>query len=80
MIKIKNKFLRAIIGFILFTAVLHLVFLFAYTLFKLNVSLINYFDIIDLDLYFPSIIKGILSQVLSIITAITVFLVIYKIS
>ncbi len=76
--KFKNsklwKYLRA---FILFSAITHLFFLFIYSIFKKDISLINFFDIVDLDLFFPEISKGTLSQILSFITIIVVFFVIH---
>jgi len=76
MIKFKNRYLEALIKLILFSAIFHLVLLFIYALINLNISYLNYFSIIDIDLFLPSITEGPFSLIFSLITALALYLII----
>jgi hypothetical protein len=77
----QNKFFIALKRTILFSATVHLLILFWHSISTGNLKVINLFNIIDLELIFPNIITGSLSDVFSFITLIiiyTVFLLNYK--
>jgi hypothetical protein len=69
----KNRFLDALIKLTLFSAVIHLISLLISAFTKRDLSYFNYFKILDLDILMPNITQGILSQVLSLLTALTLY-------
>lgn len=73
----KNRYLDAFLKFLLLSAIIHPSLLLISFSTNLNVSLLNYFDIIGLNLFFPGIIEGYLSQILSVIIMIAIYLIIY---
>jgi polyferredoxin len=81
MIKIKkNKYLSALKNLILFSASIHILLLIIYSVIKLDITHLNYFNILDFDLFFPNIIHGSFSQILSIIVISVIYFIIYFIS
>ena len=79
MIKIvKNRFLDAFLKLMFVSAAIHLVVLIYAGLSHLDVAALNYFSIVGLDLLFPDISKGLMSQVFSLLiialTYISIFL------
>ena len=75
----KNKYLDALKNLVLFSALTHLSLLIIYSIVKLDVMPLNYFNILDLDLFFPSIIDGTLSQILSVVVMVAIYLFFYLI-
>lgn len=63
--------------FILVSGTSHLLILFIYTIIKRDMVTLNYFNVLDIDLFFPNIINGALSQILSIITIMVIGSIIY---
>lgn len=74
----KNKILEAASKLIIISAIIHLLILTIYAIINLDITYLNYFNIIDLNLFFPDIIQGFLSQTLSLIIVILLFFLIYK--
>ncbi len=70
---ISNKYIVALKNVMLFSAIIHIIMIAIYSIVKLNTIKFNFFDILDLDLFFPNIIKGNLSQIFSIIAFIIVY-------
>lgn len=70
---ISNKYIVALKNVMLFSAIIHMIMIAIYSIVKLNTIKFNFFDILDLDLFFPNIIKGNLSQIFSIIAFIIVY-------
>lgn len=66
----KNRFLDVLIKFILFSAVLHITLLLIFFVISHDLTVVNYYQIIGLNLFFPQIGQGAVSQVLSILTMI----------
>lgn len=77
---IQNKkiYKRALFAMILFFASFHLVLLLVAALVKNDLGLINLFNIIDLDLFFPAIGQGPVSIVLAVLTTAIVYLIILQ--
>lgn len=70
---ISNKYIIALKNVMLFSAIVHMIMIAIYSIVKLNTVKFNFFDILDLDLFFPNMIKGNLSQVFSIIAFVIVY-------
>ena len=66
MIKIaNNRFLDAFLKFLLFSAILHFLVLVVTSIITLDIGFLNYFDIIDVNLFLPGIDVGMISQIFS---------------
>ncbi|RLC53433.1 MAG: hypothetical protein DRH89_10655 [Candidatus Cloacimonadota bacterium] len=76
----RNKYVIALKNVMLFSAIVHMIMIAIYSIVKLNTVKFNFFDILDLDLFFPNIIKGNLSQVFSIIAFVIVYCIFYFIN
>ncbi len=72
-----NRYIKALAGLVLLSASIHIVILIIYSIINLDIRYLNYFNIIDVDLFLPEVGDGLLSQILSIITITVVFIVIY---
>ena len=75
-----NKYIIALKNVMLFSAIVHMIMIAIYSIVKLNTIKFNFFDILDLDLFFPNIIKGILSQILSIIAFVIAYCIFFFIN
>lgn len=64
---VNQPHVRALAKTMLLSASLHLVLLFAVALVRRDYELVNLFNILDIDLLFPGIQKGIVSFILSYI-------------
>ncbi len=73
----KNRAVDALLKFMLCCAIFHIILLMAMVIIKGDVSYLNLFDILELDLLFPSIAQGAISQVLSLVSIAAIYLVIY---
>jgi hypothetical protein len=60
----------------LFSAVVHMIMIGIYSFAKLNTVKFNFFDILDLDLFFPQMIHGNISQISSVATFCTLYVLI----
>lgn len=72
-----NKYITALKNVMLFSAIFHMIMIAIYSIVKLNTVKFNLFDILDLDLFFPNIIKGNLSQIFSIIAFVIIYCIFY---
>ena len=75
-----NKYIVALKNVMLFSAIIHMIMIAIYSIVNLNTVKFNFFDILDLDLFFPNIIKGNLSQIFSIIAFVIVYCIFYFIN
>ncbi len=73
----RHRFFDALKKTILLSATIHLTLLVMYAIWNLDVSYINYFNMLDLEVLFPDLIKGTLSQVLAAIVMVGIFFIIY---
>jgi hypothetical protein len=62
-----RRILHSIKVVVLFSAATHLTLLAVYAVMTQSILPLNYFNIIDLDLFFPEIIEGTMSQILSFV-------------
>jgi len=77
MIISKNRYLDAFLKFVLLTAVIHMFLLFAAAIMNADMAYLNYFNILDIDLFFPGVEQGLVSQLISIAAMALVYAVIY---
>jgi len=73
----KNKYIDAFKKLILFSAISHIILLILYSIINRTIIPLNYFNILDLDLFFPNIINGHFSQIFSVITVAIIYWIIY---
>lgn len=73
----KTRLINALEKLILVSAVFHLILLSIYSIINLDFMVLNYFNLIDLDLFFPEILNGFMSNFYSILTIFIIFLIIY---
>lgn len=77
---VKNKYINAILILMLFSAILHMGILFFLAIVKKNFYILNYFNILDLDMLFPFLFfDNFLSNVSSIIVVALIYVLILKI-
>ena len=69
----KNVFLDALLKLMLFSASIHMIILVGAAALEGDVKILNYFNILDLELIFPSIINGMASDVVSTLVALAIF-------
>jgi hypothetical protein len=73
---INIKWVSALKKIMLFSAVVHMIMIGIYSFAKLNTVKFNFFDILDLDLFFPQMIHGNISQISSVATFCTLYVLI----
>lgn len=73
----KDRRFDALKKTILFSAAIHLILLLIYSIIKRDFIYVNYFNMLDLELLFPDIIKGTLSQIFSAMIMATIYFVMY---
>lgn len=71
----KSKYIKALKKSILFYAITHLIILFGYAIYTSNLKLLNLFNILDLELVFPNIVNGLISDILSVIALIIIYII-----
>ncbi len=74
---VQNRYLDALLKLMLLSASIHMIILILYSIIKLEPAHVNYFNILDLEFIFPGIEEGLLSNVLSVVSVIIVYLAIF---
>ena len=74
---LNNEYMLALKHLMLFSAITHVLLLIIYSIIKMDIRYLNYFDILDFDLVFHNIINGALSQFLSILVIFTIYLIFF---
>jgi len=75
---VKNRYLNALLILLLFSAILHMVFLLLLFFKTKDLYVINYFNILDVDFFYPNIFNSFLGNAFSIILAVVTYLIILK--
>jgi len=75
---VKNRYLNALLILMLFSAILHTVLLLFLILKTRDLYVINYFNILDIDSFYPNIFNSFLGNALSIVFTVVIYLVILK--
>ena len=70
---VKNDYLDALFKLMLLSAAVHMIILIATAIVNLDFKVLNYFNILDLEIIFPSIIEGVASDVAATVVAIAIF-------
>jgi hypothetical protein len=73
-----SRIIKSIQGVILVSASLHLAILLGYSLATLNPKVLNYFNILDFDLFFPSFVSSGLSDIFSVLIVVGLFVIFWK--
>ena len=73
---VKNRYIDALLKLILVSAIVHMVLLIIYSVITGDFVILNYFNILDIDLIFPNVIEGTVSQVLSVLATVIVYVLI----
>jgi len=73
----RDRAVDALKKLILFSAILHLFLLLIYSIGTLKFEYLNYFKILEIELFFPINIHGFYSQALSVATMVLIYLLMY---
>ena len=74
----KTKYIKALKKTILFYAILHLIILLGYSVYTNNFKLLNLFNILDLELFFPNIPNGFMSDIFSVLILVIIYIIFLK--
>ena len=77
---IKNKYVNALLLLMLFSAIVHMVVAFCFVLLSGDFYTFNFFNIIDLDLFYPNIFNSFGGNFVSLIFMTTAYFIILKIN
>lgn len=72
-----KTFLLSMRDLMFLSAFIHMSVLTIFAVINLDITYLNLFDILELDLIFPEIAKGMISQIASAISMVVIFGVIY---
>ena len=75
---VRNKYLNALLVTILFSAVFHIVILFSWFVYRLDYYVLNYFNILDFDLFIPGFAASSVGTILSWVVFIGFYLIILR--
>ncbi len=73
----KNRYLDALLKLVLFSAITHMLILAYKSVSTADPVIMNYFNILDLELFFEGIEKGTLSQILSVVVMLGIYFAIF---
>jgi hypothetical protein len=77
---VKNKYINALFLLMLFSAIVHMAILFFKAIKSLDVYVLNYFNILDIDLFYPNIFNNFGGNVFSLIFMVAIYFIILKIN
>jgi len=77
---VNNIFVKSFLRFVLLTALVHIGVLVIKTVKEGDIKLLNYFSILDLNSFFPKIINGWWSDVISLVIMLLIFFVFFTIT
>ncbi|MDO8486365.1 MAG: hypothetical protein Q7S77_01545 [Candidatus Staskawiczbacteria bacterium] len=75
---VKNKYLNSLFVLMLFSAVIHMLVLFYSAITSGNFYLLNYFNILDLDLFLPGVFNNFTGDVSSVLFLIIAYIIILR--
>lgn len=75
---VKNKYINSLFVLILFSAIAHMLIIFYLAITSGDLYIINYFNILDLDLLFPNLFNSSVSNTFSIFFVVVIYLIILK--
>ena len=74
----KNRYIDAALKLIIFSSIVHLLILAAQAIIHRDVLWLNYFNILDLEFFFPSILQYPLSTFFATACAVVIYGILYK--
>jgi len=77
---VKNKYLNALFLLMLFSAIVHMLIIFYFAVISNNLYILNYFNILDLDLFFPDVFNSVSGNVFSVLFVLTIYLIILRVN
>ncbi len=75
---VKNKYLNALFVLMLFSAIVHILIIFYLALTSGDLYVVNYFNILDLDLFYPDIFNSFIGNIFSVLFLIVAYIIILK--
>ena len=75
---VKNKYINALFILMLFSAVTHILIVFYSAIISGDLYIVNYFNILDLDLFYPDIFNSFIGNIFSMLFVIVIYLIILK--
>lgn len=75
---VKNKYLNALFLLMLFSAIAHLALLLVFAMFSKNAYTLNYFNILDLDLFWGNIFNNIWGNITSSGVVLLIYIMLLK--
>lgn len=77
---VKNKYINALLLLMLGSATVHMLILFAATLWSGNIYLLNYFNILSISIFIPDFLNSLAGNMFSFIFMAALYMVILKIN
>ncbi|HRZ85321.1 MAG TPA: hypothetical protein P5277_00935 [Candidatus Paceibacterota bacterium] len=74
---VKNRYLDSLLKLFLLSAIIHVILILIYTLISGDYQTINFFNILDIDLFIPLIKSSNLIFIIASITMIAIYLIIF---
>lgn len=75
---VKNKYINALFVLMFFSAAVHMLVLSCLAVASGSLYALNYFNILDLDLFYPDIFNSFYGNIFSIVFVVAVYLIILK--
>ena len=75
---VKNKYINALFILMLFSAIVHTLVVFYFALILRDLYFVNYFNILDLDLFYPDIFNNFMGNIFSILFVVLIYLIILR--
>ena len=77
---VKNKYVNALLVLMLLSALVHMLILSYFSIKSKNLYALNYFNILDVDLFYASIFDSAAGNVFSVLFVIFIYFIILKIN
>ena len=75
---VKNKYINALFILMLFSAVAHMLVVFYSVITLRDLYIVNYFNILDLDLFYPDIFNSFIGNIFSVLFVMGLYFIILK--
>ena len=77
---IKNKYINTLFILMLFSASVHMLIIFLFFIKVKNIYTLNYFNILDLDLFYNNIFNSLTGNIFSLLFLVFIYFLILKIN
>ena len=75
---VKNKYVNALLLLMLFSAVTHMIVALCFVLLSGDFYILNFFNIIDIDLFYPNIFNSFSGNIFSVFLMIAIYMFFLK--